>query len=113
MITNIQHIDSTKLYLYFFIISMNWVDNYALQILKITFYKIYGLMEKDLINRDYLDSLSPYMEELPPWQWWDNCKKFRKGLIKVMKRLGYDRKDVKDFTPDSKLNKLLIKLWDK
>lgn len=113
MITNIQHIDSTKLYLYFFIISMNWADNYALQILKITFYKIYGLMEKDLINRDYLDSLSPYMEELPPWQWWDNYKKFRKGLIKVMKRLGYDRKDVKDFTPDSKLNKLLIKLWDK
>lgn len=71
------------------------------------------MFENNSMCKSNMISLSSYLEELPPWQWWDNCKKLRKGLVKTMKKKGYNRQDLKYFTPSEDLNKMLLKLWDK
>ena len=76
------------------------------------FYIYIGMSKDELPIREF-NNLRPYMEELPFWQSWDNCKKLRKGIVKAMKRLGYNRNDIDDFTPSADLNSTLLKIWDK
>lgn len=101
------------IYTYLYQLSFNWTDSTAIKILKTSFWQIYQMFENNSMCKSNMISLSSYLEELPPWQWWDNCKKLRKGLVKTMKKKGYNRQDLKNFTPSEDLNKTLLKLWDK
>ena len=98
---------------FLFCLSLNWKSAISLKILKRSFFYIYIGMSKDELPIREFNNLRPYMEELPFWQSWDNCKKLRKGIVKAMKRLGYNRNDIDDFTPSADLNSTLLKIWDK
>lgn len=109
----IQKSSDTWLYIYLYQLSFNWSDSTALKILKSSFWYLHHMFESNNICKSNINNLSPYLEELPPWQWWDNCKKLRKGLVKTMKKTGYNRNDIIDFTPSKEVNRMLLKLWDK
>lgn len=98
---------------FLFCLSLNWKSAISLEILKKSFFCIYIAMSKDELPLKEINKLLPYMEELPFWQSWDNCKKLRKGIVKAMKRLGYTRNDIENFTPSNDLNSALLKIWDK
>ncbi len=100
-------------YIYLYRLSLNWKSPIALDTLKVSFYVIYVAMSKDELSYRDFNILNPYMEELPFWQNWANCKKLRKGIVKTMKRLDYKRRDLTDFTPSNELNATLLKIWDK
>ena len=100
-------------YLFLFRLSLNWKSTITLDMLKTSFSIIHLAMSKDELSSKEFSVLSPYMEDLPFWQVWDNCKKLRKGLVKYMKRLGYNRSDLNEFTQSNELNTILQKIWDK
>lgn len=113
MLSAIQELDEEMLYVFLYQLSFNWTDRNALVMLKISFWKLYNLCANDRFSNANINTLASYFAELPPWQWWDNCKKMRKGLVKAMKQVGYHRSDIKNFTPSEDLNKTLLKIWDK
>lgn len=99
--------------LYLLRLSLNWKSPIALDILKSSFYTIYIAMSKDKLSFSEFNILNPYMDDVPFWQSWDNCKKFRKGIVRTLKNIGYSRNDLIDLTPSPELNSTLIKIWDK
>lgn len=111
--TQMAETPNAWIYTYLYQLSFNWTDSISIRILKISFWQIYQMFENNSMSKSITLSLSSYLEELPPWQWWDNCKKLRKGLVNTMKKKGYNRQDLKNFTPSEALNKALLKLWDK
>ena len=111
--TQMAETSNAWIYTYLYQLSFNWTDSISIRILKISFWQIYQMFENNSMSKSITLSLSSYLEELPPWQWWDNCKKLRKGLVNTMKKKGYNRQDLKNFTPSEALNKALLKLWDK
>ena len=111
--TQMSGTSNAWIYTYLYQLSFNWLDSTAIKILKTSFWQIYQMFENNSMCKSNMISLSSNLEELPPWQWWDNCKKLRKGLVKTMKKKGYNRQDLKNFTPSEDLNKTLLKLWDK
>ena len=113
MLSAIQELDEERLYVFLYQLSFNWTDGNALLMLKISFWKLYNLCANDRFSNANINTLASYFAVLPPWQWWDNCKKMRKGLVKAMKQVGYHRSDIKNFTPSEDLNKTLLKIWDK
>lgn len=113
MLPTIKELDEERLYVFLYQLSFNWTDCDALAMLKFSFWKLYKLCENDHFSNANIYTLASYFAELPPWQWWDNCKKMRKGLVKAMRRIGYHRSDIKNFTPSEDLNKTLLKIWDK
>lgn len=113
MLSTIKELDEEKLYVFLYQLSFNWTDSNALVMLKESFWKLYNLCANNRFCNANINTLSPYLAVLPPWQWWDNCKKMRKGLVKAMKQVGYHRSDIKNFTPSEDLNKTLLKIWDK
>lgn len=113
MLETVKKKNDNSLYIYFYQLSFNWSDKYSLLILKLTFWKIYCQFADNKLSNNSLYALSPYLEELAPWLWWDNCKKLRKGLVRLMKSCGYKRSTLHKFTPDEDLNEKLLKLWDK
>lgn len=113
MLNTVNKIDDSGLYVYFYELSFNWSDKYSLSILKLTFWKIYCQFADNKLSVNLLFVLTPFLYELAPSSWWDNCKKMRKGLVRSMKKSGYNRSDLRDFTPDVLLNEKLLKQWDK
>lgn len=113
IMTQMAETSNAWIYTYLYQLSFNWTDSISIRILKISFWQIYQMFENNSMSKSITLSLSSYLEELPPWQWWDNCKKLRKGLVNTMKKKGYNRQDLKNFTPSEALNKALLKLWDK
>lgn len=113
MLSAIQELDEERLYVFLYQLSFNWTDRNASVMLKISFWKLYNLCANDRFSNANINTLASYFAVLPPWQWWDNCKKMRKGLVKAMKQVGYHRSDIKNFTPSEDLNKTLLKIWDK
>ena len=111
--TQMAETSNIWIYIYLYQLSFNWTDSISIRILKISFWQIYQMFENNTMSKSIMLSLSSYLEELPPWQWWDNCRKLRKGLVNIMKKKGYNRQDLMNFTPSEDLNKALLKLWDK
>lgn len=97
--------------IFFFRLSFNWQDEYAIRILGSTFYGLHERLAKNEVTYTQLATISQYMEKLPFWQEWDKCKKLRKGIIKYLKSIGKSQDVLHDFTPSKKLNKLLKKEW--
>lgn len=113
MLSTIKELDEEKLYVFLYQLSFNWTDSNALVMLKVSFWKLYNLCANNRFCNANINTLSPYLAVLPPWQWWDNCKKMRKGLVRAMKQAGFHRSNIKNFTPSEDLNKTLLKIWDK
>lgn len=113
MLETVKKKNDNSLYIYFYQLSFNWSDKYSLLILKLTFWKIHCQFADNNLSNSSIHELSPYLDELAPWFWWDNCKKLRKGLVRLMKSCGYKRSTLHEFTPDEDLNEKLLKLWDK
>jgi hypothetical protein len=99
--------------IFLFRLALNWNSPIALNALKKSFYNIHVSLSKDELTYKEISLIRPYMEDLPFWQNWDNCKKLRKGVVKAMKRLSYTHNDIEHFTPSEELNTLLLKTWDK
>lgn len=113
MLYSIKRMDNARLCIFFYQLSFNWADKYSLSMLKQSFWKLYCLFAESKLNNNSITLLASYLVEVAPWHWWDNCKKFRKGLVRSMKRSGYRRSDLYGFTPAEDLNEKLLKSWDK
>lgn len=113
MLNSIKEMDNARSCIFFYQLSFNWADKYSLSMLKQSFWKLYCLFADSKLNNNSITMLAPYLVEVAPWHWWDNCKKFRKGLVRSMKRSGYRRSDLYGFTPAEDLNEKLLKSWDK
>lgn len=100
-------------YIFMFVVSFNWKDELSLYMLKHSFFYIHESLGRDEVPASEMNKLQHYMAELPVWQWWDNCKKLRKGVVQYIKYIGYEREILEDFTPSQQLNDSLFKIWDK
>ena len=105
--TNHKSIDY---YLFLFELGFQWQDNNALLYLERSFYHIHEALRYN--SAKVWDAVNTHAESLPFWQEWDKCKKLRKGIVKYLKRSGYNRSILIDFTPDEDLNQQLLKIWD-
>lgn len=105
---------STSYYSYFYIIA-HMIDQgeNTLDIIKPTFYYLHIKLSRNEDVKSIMSAIEPYLAKVKPWKDWDNCLKLRKGLIKWLKKCGYPYKILKDFTPDSHINKNLANLWGK
>lgn len=104
---------SADFYLFMFMLSFNWKDELSLEMLRRSFYKIHTSLSRDELSQMQINNIRQYMAELPVWQLWDNCKKFRKGVVLFLKEIGYNKNILNDFTPSRKLNEGLVKIWNK
>lgn len=102
-----------RYYIFMFVLSFNWRDELSLYMLKHSFFNIHESLSRDEVPTFEMNKLQRYMAELPVWQWWDNCKKLRRGVVQYIKYVGYERKVLEDFTPSQKINDSLLKTWDK
>lgn len=100
-------------YIFSFLMSLNWKDEFALKIERNSFYHVYIALAESRLDTVQLGKLNRYMPDLPIWQSWDNCKKLCKGTVRAMISLGYEKKDIIGFTPDDNINKRLMKTWKK
>jgi hypothetical protein len=101
---------SIDYYLFLFELAFQWQDNNALLYLECSFYHIHEALRHS--SAKVWDAVYTYTESLPFWQEWDKCKKLRKGVVKYLKRSGYNRSILIDFTPDKDLNQQLLKIWN-
>lgn len=101
---------SIDYYLFLFELAFQWQDNNALLYLECSFYHIHEALRHS--SAKVWDTVYTYTESLPFWQEWDKCKKLRKGVVKYLKRSGYNRSILIDFTPDKDLNQQLLKIWN-
>lgn len=96
---------------FFFRLSFDWQDEYAIKILGKSFYKLHESIANNEVTDSQLSIISQYFDKLPFWQDWDKCKKLRKGIIKYLKSIGKSQDVLHSFTPSKRLNKLLKKEW--
>lgn len=107
-------VDNTiEYYIYMYSLSMNWNDEFSLEMLKKSFESIHFAMSNNKISLKNMNKLSPYMAELPFWQNWDNCKKLRKGTVKLLIKKGYNMNVLRNFTSSREINEELTKIWKK
>ena len=97
-------------YLFLFELAFQWQDNNALLYLEHSFYHIHEALRYS--SAKVWDAVYIHAESLPFWQEWDKCKKLRKGVVKYLKRSGYNRSILTNFTPDEDLNQQLLKIWN-
>lgn len=100
-------------YVYMFVLAHNWIDELSISMLKRSFYQLHQLMGKNELDYSFMASVIAYMDDLPFWQSWDNCKKLRKGLARYLHKAKVPKPVIKDFTPSMELNKQLQKAFDK
>ncbi len=100
-------------YIFMFVLSFNWKDELSLEMLRHSFYKLHVSLSRDELSQMQMNRIRQYMAELPVWQLWDNCKKLRKGVVFFLKKVGYDKNILNDFTPSKKLNEGLVKIWNR
>ena len=101
---------SIDYYLFLFELAFQWQDNNALLYLEHSFYHIHEALRYS--SAKVWDAVYIHAESLPFWQEWDKCKKLRKGVVKYLKRSGYNRSILTNFTPDEDLNQQLLKIWN-
>ena len=95
-------------YIFLFILSFNWKDETSLKCLRISFYHLHEALRYSFLSNSMWMQLIPYTKELPFWQDWDKCKKLRKGVVRYLKKSGFHKTVLNNFTPDIELNKKLM-----
>ncbi len=106
-------VNTIEYYIYMYSLSTNWKDETSLEMLKKSFEAIHLAMSGNKISLKNLNMLAPYMAELPFWQNWDNCKKLRKGTVKLLIKKGYSMNVLRNFTSSKEINEDLMKIWKK
>lgn len=102
-----------EFYIFLFQLSHNWIDEIALSFLKKSFYAIHTLLANEKLTDRQKTYLVPYFAKVSIWHEWDTCKKLRKGLVKYIHDKKISPSILYKFTPDEKLNDILIRIWDK
>lgn len=102
--------DPIQYYVFLYILSFNWQDEYSFSYLRKSFYPIHSLLAQDNLDYSLWYRIEPYTEHLF-LTFWDKCKKMRKMVIKRLKNAGYPKTVVANYTPDSLTNKWLINEW--
>lgn len=102
--------DPIHCYVFLYILSFNWQDDYALSYLHKSFYPIHSLLAQDKLDYSLWYKIEPYTEHLF-LTFWDKCKKMRKMVIRRLKEAGYPKTAVVNYTPDSLTNKWLTDEW--
>ena len=103
---------SLAFYAFVFSLSFNWTNSNALELLKLSFYPIHEILRYDIVKAPILwKMVMRYADELPIKESWDNCKKLRKGIVRYLKKCGYKKFVLENFTPDGQVNKWLCELW--
>ena len=104
---------SINYYLFEFELAMKWQDKYALPFLTNSFYHIHEALKGS--NTDYRiwQRVSRYGASVGFMDYWDRCKKLRKGIVQHLKQIGVNRSVFMSFTPDVELNVELVKIYDK
>lgn len=100
-------------YIFLFQLSHNWSDELAISFLKKSFYAIHTLLANEKLTDSQKSYLVPYFAKVSIWHEWDNCKKLRKGLVKYIHDKNISPSILCKFTPEEKLNEMLIRIWDK
>ena len=104
---------SIDYYLFEFELAMKWQNKYALPFLTNSFYHIHEALKDS--NNDYRiwQRVSKYGGSVGFMDYWDHCKRLRKGIVQHLKQLGVARSIFMSFTPDVGLNVELLKIYDK
>lgn len=99
-------------YIFLFIMAYNWRGQYALD----GFYHSFARVHQSLSNSQTSDKVwqcvSRYGGKVSLFYEWDRCRKLRNGMVQHLKSLGFPKSVLKEFTPSSKLNEILIKIYD-
>lgn len=113
LVVNDNGSKSIDYYLFEFELAMKWQNQYALPFLTNSFYHIHEALKDS--NADYRiwQRVSRYGGKVGIIDYWDRCKKLRKGIIQHLKMLGVNRSAFMSFTPDVGLNIELVKIYDK
>lgn len=100
-------------YVFMFEIAWQWNGEIILLFFRHCFYKVHtGLADSGLGDRIW-NRVYRYGGSVSLFQEWDRCLKLRKGFVAHLKGLGFSRNDLKEITPDEKLNETLLGIYDK
>lgn len=102
----------SEVYAFLFSLSFNWLsDKDAIELMRMAFYPLHTLQASRKLGYGNWSRIAGYMETVLPWDEWDYCKKMRRTVIKRLKRAGYDKSVLDNFTPDGWLNEQLKRMW--
>lgn len=104
---------SIEYYLYLYILSHNWYDSIAVSMLKHSFYHLYVKLSNNELSESDWDKLSVYTASSYFIEKWDKCKILSRGLIDYLLKCNVVSEDIRDFTPDKKVNDRLLRVWKK
>lgn len=100
-------------YIYLYILAHNWHDVIAIDMLKHSFYHIYIALSKNQLDEKYWNRISCFTSISYFIDKWDKCKILSRGLVDYLKNASVDIKVLKEFTPNKKINELLVRYWKK
>lgn len=104
---------SIEYYLYLYILSHNWYDSIAVSMLKHSFYHLYVKLSNNELSESDWDKLSMYTASSYFIEKWDKCKILSRGLVDYLLKCNVVSEDIRDFTPDKKVNDRLLRMWKK
>lgn len=100
-------------YLYLYILSHNWYDSIAVSMLKHSFYHLYVKLSNNELSESDWTKLSMYTASSYFIEKWDKCKILSRGLIDYLLKCDVVLEDIREFTPDKKVNDRLLRMWKK
>ena len=100
-------------YLYLYILSHNWYDSIAVSMLKHSFYHLYVKLSNNELSESDWNKLSMYTTSSYFIEKWDKCKILSRGLIDYLLKCEVVLEDIREFTPDKKVNDRLLRMWKK
>ena len=100
--------------LYLFILAYNLRNRAdAFKFYKKAFYPIYKAAEADHIDDNEWRQIAVYCPK-PAWGWeWDRCAMMRRGFVNWVMDENISNGEIKQFTPERKLNKKLLRMVNK
>ena len=104
---------SIDYYLFEFELAMKWQDKYALPFLTNSFYHIHEALKGSNSEYRIWQRVSRYGGSVGIMDYWDRCKKLRKGVVQHLKQIGVNKPVLMSFTPDVELNVELMKIYEK
>lgn len=101
-----------EVYAFLFALSFNWPsDSVALALMRFAFEPLHELEKLGKLGYSNWAYIAQYMESVMIWEEWDKCKKMRKTVVKRLKRAGFDKSILDNYTTSKSLNEQLMKMW--
>lgn len=113
MISNDNGAKTPAYYVFMYEIAWHWRCEEVFVFFKHCFHQVFnGLADEALSDRIW-NRMYRYGGKVSLLQEWDRCLKLKTGIVDHLKDLGFPKSVLEHFTPDEKINKSLLEIYEK